>query len=521
MYTRFAREWLANQPGLKPVQREFLIEALRFYQEFTREDPRDEASLRLLGEAFLRVAQIQAGLGDLSAAGEAGRSARGIFSNLSRGASSHVVDRRLLAEAEVSGGRLAHLTGDLEGERQSYLRAIEIRRGLVRQRPDDREDRLALATALYQLEDVPPTEEAVAILRDLLGLDPRRSDYRFELSNALAYLGSRAYDRGDFIVSERHHREALRLRQELTEEFPTDYLYRRRLLNSLGDLGRDIDHSGRFQQAESIFQQALAVSKTLAKEYPSFPINHFNVASTLCSLGCATRNLAKFDESEGHFLEAIAIAGAIIAQHPDVPGYQTLLAEIRSEYGELLERTGRHSDAIRAYREALDVLERLAPRTTNVLQNRTERAAASASIARLLASSPDMGVRDRAAAVVLARKAAALDPDDAKVWSKIGLAFYRAGEWSDGVEALNKSMEPTSGGDASNWLLMAMACWQKGDKEQARRWYRKAADGMGKSLRENDEFARMRAEAAALLGVSDQPGPPIRKEETQSHPSKP
>ena len=42
MYTRVAEEWLRDQPGLRPLQREFLDEALAFYQAFARvqdEDP--------------------------------------------------------------------------------------------------------------------------------------------------------------------------------------------------------------------------------------------------------------------------------------------------------------------------------------------------------------------------------------------------------------------------------------------------------------------------------------------------
>ncbi len=34
MYTRVAEEWLVDQPGLRPLQREFLQEALAFYREF-------------------------------------------------------------------------------------------------------------------------------------------------------------------------------------------------------------------------------------------------------------------------------------------------------------------------------------------------------------------------------------------------------------------------------------------------------------------------------------------------------
>ncbi len=82
MYTRFAQKWLANQPGLQLAQRDFLIEALRFYQEFAGEEGRDAETRRLVGQSFMRVSEIQLGLENIAAAQEAARSAREVFASL-------------------------------------------------------------------------------------------------------------------------------------------------------------------------------------------------------------------------------------------------------------------------------------------------------------------------------------------------------------------------------------------------------------------------------------------------------
>ena len=37
MYTEVAQNWLSQQPQLEPLQREFILKALAFYQEFARE----------------------------------------------------------------------------------------------------------------------------------------------------------------------------------------------------------------------------------------------------------------------------------------------------------------------------------------------------------------------------------------------------------------------------------------------------------------------------------------------------
>jgi hypothetical protein len=54
-------------------------------------------------------------------------------------------------------------------------------------------------------------------------------------------------------------------------------------------------------------------------------------------------------------------------------------------------------------------------------------------------------------------------------------------------------------------IFLAMAHWQKGEKERARRLYDQAVGWIDKTKPLDEELARFRAEATALLGV-DPPG---------------
>ncbi len=54
-----------------------------------------------------------------------------------------------------------------------------------------------------------------------------------------------------------------------------------------------------------------------------------------------------------------------------------------------------------------------------------------------------------------------------------------------------------------DWLFLAMAHWQLGDKGAARKWYDQAVQWMEKFAPRNDEILRFRAEAAALLQVKE------------------
>jgi hypothetical protein len=46
-----------------------------------------------------------------------------------------------------------------------------------------------------------------------------------------------------------------------------------------------------------------------------------------------------------------------------------------------------------------------------------------------------------------------------------------------------------------------MACWQLGERDEARIWYERAVQWMEKHAPKNDELLRFRAEAAELLGL--------------------
>ena len=88
------------------------------------------------------------------------------------------------------------------------------------------------------------------------------------------------------------------------------------------------------------------------------------------------------------------------------------------------------------------------------------------------------------------------------------MARYRAGDWRGAIEALAKSEELAPGKDlGAEGFFLAMAHWQLGHKDEARRWYDRAVQWMAKNAPNNDELRRFRAEAAALLGLPEPVGP--------------
>jgi tetratricopeptide (TPR) repeat protein len=121
-----------------------------------------------------------------------------------------------------------------------------------------------------------------------------------------------------------------------------------------------------------------------------------------------------------------------------------------------------------------------------------------------LANHPDPKLRDPKRAIEFAREAVAIAPHRALAWQRLGWVQYRAGNWKASIEALQKSCELEKGGDAFQWFFQAMAHWQLGERDEARKWHERAVLWMEKNKPSQEELRPFRAEADALLGLKGQ-----------------
>src|SRR5262249_52394325 len=119
-------------------------------------------------------------------------------------------------------------------------------------------------------------------------------------------------------------------------------------------------------------------------------------------------------------------------------------------------------------------------------------------LAWILANSSEARYRDPNQAVVLAKKAVELVPKSPDYANTLGIAQYRAGDWKAAITALEMSMELRKGGNGLDWFFLAMAHWQLGNQDQARKWYDQAVSWMDKNQPNNPELGGFRMEAEEL-----------------------
>ncbi len=144
------------------------------------------------------------------------------------------------------------------------------------------------------------------------------------------------------------------------------------------------------------------------------------------------------------------------------------------------------------------------PWKIQILQTDAQRACSLNKQAWALVTNPDPALGDAQRAVKLATDAVELAPKHAHYWNTLGVAHYRARSWKESIAALRKSMGLFCGQlESWNTFFLAMAHWQLGNKEEARKWYDQGAAWMDENQPKNEELRRFRAEAVELLGVKE------------------
>ncbi len=222
-------------------------------------------------------------------------------------------------------------------------------------------------------------------------------------------------------------------------------------------------------------------------------------------------------ECQGKLEEAIAECRTAIRLKPDVPEAHSVLGAALADQGKTEEALAECRTAIRLKPNSAEPhcvvgaaladqgkAEEAIAEFRTAIQLKPNYAEALVRLAFELVVSPERPRRDYEEGLQHARKAVELVATDADFAKTLALAEYRCGHWVESLAAGKRSMESQNGGDASDWFFQALAHWQTGDKDEARKWFHKAVDWTKEKAPNDVELRRFWEEAAALLG---QPGP--------------
>jgi serine/threonine protein kinase/tetratricopeptide (TPR) repeat protein len=441
---------------------------------------------------------------------------------------------------------------------EAYRRALEIREKLVIDYPADGLYRQEQAWTWWQLanllNDTGRVQEAEKIYRQILAIHeklvaefPEVAEYRSRLANNLFGLANILATAKKTTEAEECYRRALEIRDKLITDYPAEAHYRQDQAWGwwrLADLLRD---TSRAQEGDQVYRQAIAIYKKLAAEFPGVVEHRWGLAGSLEESAKNLLQQGHYAEAEAEFREAVRVWEKMVAE-TNAPDHRWHLANALEELAKNLLQQEKHAEAAKAAEElsrylpnewrplyrAADLLSRCtaladkdpslsetdritiaksyADRSRELMREAAKRTGddpgAQNTIAWQMATHPDPRLRDPDQAVELAKKAVQRMPREGSYWNTLGTAQYRAGNWQAAIEDLTKASQLYQGRlFTHDAFFLAMAYWQLGQQDQARKWYAPAVLWMDKYQPDNEELRRFRVEAATLLGLPEQAPP--------------
>jgi serine/threonine protein kinase/tetratricopeptide (TPR) repeat protein len=410
-------------------------------------------------------------------------------------------------------------------------------------------------------------ESAAAHQKQALRANPRHFVYRWSLCKQSMNLARTFQGPSEAAQAEKAWREAIALSQKLADDFPDVPAYRTNWATTNEQLAHTLVRSGRLPEATDLLRQVVAQVERLAKDFPAAAEYRYEQARLLNSLFAYLWPQGLLPEAEAAMRHSVQLLEQLGATGRDEPAFRLARASSLHNWGTCLAMLGKNVDAERSFRQAIGLFKDLIASPPEDADRpveytavtmapgaefrdaslKTKLAASYAALMRvvsgngrrpaeaekpyrealesglddpelpnslawMLAASPERGARDPRRAVELAQEAVAAAPGNADYWNTLGVARYRSGNGPAAITALRKSIELSNGGHPADWFFLAMAHWQRGEKEQAREWYDRAAQWMQtnqqaleKNKRILEELQGFRAEAEGLLKSKSDP----------------
>jgi tetratricopeptide (TPR) repeat protein len=257
----------------------------------------------------------------------------------------------------------------------------------------------------------------------------------------------------------------------------------------MGNLAQSYLAVGRHADALRLNEETLALRRsTLGPDHPNTLWSMNNLAETYFKMG-------RYAEALQRGKETLALRQVKLG--PDHRETLMSMQIVADSYAQL----GQGADAIKHYELLLSQWEKKLGADHREIADRCIR------LAWCLAFSPDDAqTHDPRRAVALAERGVKLAPEEGGYWRTLGVAHYRAGDWQAAVTALDKAISLDKGEDdwlCLNWTFLAMAHWQMGDKDEARKYYDQATKWIEKRNTGDIVLRHFQDEAAELLGIKD------------------
>jgi tetratricopeptide (TPR) repeat protein len=355
-------------------------------------------------------------------------------------------------------GDIQEMLGEHEAAEQSYDAGRTFLAELNAEFPTNARYSQDLATCVNNLgqllKSAGRTPEAEQALREALGLRQKLTDEQHDEEDRRE-LATVADNLGVLLLGEGRYAEANSLLQQsvgLLEELAgasTEPAYQQNLARGRNNLGVLLAAVGRPDEAEQTFRQALDVLFGLAKQYPNVPDYRQELAVSYNHLGNLWRdtNPAK---SESFYLQSLGLRDRLVADFPTTPVYRQEQAASYHSLGFVRQAAGRAEEAEKAYGQALTIEEKLAADYPSVPDYSFDLAGSYNNRGILLQTAHRLPEAEKVygKALTLLEKLAAKNPESpafqqelASVQQNLGVLYQTTNRTEKAEKALRRAVE--------------------------------------------------------------------------------
>jgi tetratricopeptide (TPR) repeat protein/tRNA A-37 threonylcarbamoyl transferase component Bud32 len=451
-YMRVVDEWLAAEPVMTETVRDFLDKALAFYEELAQEQGADP-------ELRYRTAQ------------------------------AHHFVARIRTRLEQWQEAILH-----------YQQQLALLKDLVAEFPQERKYRFDLFHCYLGLADVPgATTEAEhraahATIKELVRDFPDEPNYRDALAAATLHLAALHFGEEDFDEAERLAKEALDIAEQLVREYPdkrTVPHYPCNVATSLTRLGHIGMQTGRVAEAEDCYRRVVTIYDKLAADHvkePEEPSYRHSAISARENLGRCLQSLDRFTDALETFEQCIPAAERLAREFPHGYTYRLWTGRLQMQRANCLVALGKRQEALEAFDAYVGLLD-------DLIREFPDKAELKWNLVDSLCRFPLAGPKAPARALELAEAASAASHSP----HNLAMAYYRAGRWQDCIRMLEKESLALCRTNVFSFLVLAMAHWQNGDKERARKIYGETVAYLEKTKYADSSLRYTLLEAAKLI----------------------
>jgi tetratricopeptide (TPR) repeat protein len=310
-----------------------------------------------------------------------------------------VSDEPLLREVEFAGLRSHLLRGAIEFYRKLESRiadleatlgtgpeilaarrkAVELRRSLAADSPDDPTARAEVASSLISFGIIVRTleseaagrkhlEEARSILEELNRVEPANRQFLALLAQSEQEIGQSSARLKQYPDALAAYDRALRIQQKLAAEEPSSVAFKDSLATLMKQKGVLQIFMSRYPEAQQTLGQAREILEQLVLGEPGNSRFQLELSNVLKDLGDLLNWSGKLLEALKLHRRALAIRESLSESLPTAVGYRLAIAHSLLAIGQLDDRTGRKSQAIEAYRRSAALQDRR-PESPIILYN--------------------------------------------------------------------------------------------------------------------------------------------------------